>query len=456
MTEYKARQAAAQTILDDLLKAARAAGADAADALMVEGRSLSVSTRLGKPEDVERSEGRDVGLRVFVGQSGGSMGQACVSTADVAKAGLAELVARCVAMARAAPPDPFIGLAPAERLARGLPELDLADTMQFDVARLTEFAKATEDAALAVAGVTNSEGAGASHGDRVVALATTGGFAGAYATSSYSLSASVVAGTGTDMQADGDYASTHHFADLRQPAEIGRTAGEKAVKRLHPRKMPSGPVPVIFSPEAARSLLGHLAGAITGTAIARGVSFLKDKLGEPVFAPGIRIVDDPLRLRGLRSRPFDAEGVAGGPMALVEDGRLTTWLMDCASARQLGLATTGHAQRDTGSPPHPGTTNLYLEPGSATPDELMSDIAAGIYVTDLIGFGVNGVTGDYSRGAAGFWIENGKPSFPVAEMTIAGNLKAMFQRLVPANDLIFRFGTDAPTVRIDGMTVAGL
>jgi PmbA protein len=247
-----------------------------------------------------------------------------------------------------------------------------------------------------------------------------------------------------------------HSADLEPPEKIGRSAGERAVARLNPRKIPTRKVPVVFDRRIAGSLIGHLVGAINGSAIARKTSFLKDKLGERLFAPGITVIDDPLRRRGLRSRPFDAEGVAAKPTVLVADGTLKSWLLDCATACELGLKTTGHAHRSASSTPSPGPTNLHLEPGKYTPDELMKDIGEGYYITDLIGMGVNIVTGDYSRGAAGFWIENGKRSYPVSEVTIAGHLSEMFRTLTPANDLEFRYGTNSPTVRLEGLTIAGV
>ncbi len=439
-----------QAILGALLEAARKAGADAADALFVEGISSSVSYRLGKLEDVERSESYDLGLRVFVGQK-----VAFVSSTDFSADALAGLPGRAVAMARLAPEDRFAGLAPTDRLARDIPQLDLEDAAEPSAELLIERARSVEGAALAVKGVTNSEGGGASFSRSAVALATSTGFYGRYAGTSHSIGVAVLAGEGTGMERDYDHASARHAGDLRDPADIGRTAGEKAVGRLNPRSMPSQAIPVIFHPEEAAGLVGHFSGAISGAAIARGVSFLKDRLGQPVFAPGVRVMDDPHRRRGLRSKPFDGEGVANQRIALIDDGKLTTWLLDCASARQLGLQTTGHAARGTGGPPSPSTTNLYLEAGKLSPRDLMADIKQGFYVTELMGMGVNGVTGDYSRGAAGFWIENGEIAFPVSEVTIAGNLKDMFASLVPASDLEFRHGTNSPTVRIEGMTLAG-
>jgi len=429
---------------------ARALGADAADAVIVESTSLSVTCRLGRREEVERSETRDMGLRVFVGDR-----HATVSTNDFSTDTLDALARRAVAMARAAPEDPYAGLAPPERLARHWPDLDLFDDSEPDAEVLLALALEAEEAARAVAGITNSLGASASASRGGIVLATTNGFLGASRSSGFSLSCAVVAGEGTAMERDHDSVTTRHFADLRPPADIGRTAGERAVRRLGARKVASARVPVVYDPRVSRGLLGHLAGAISGAAVARGTSFLKDAMGTRVMADGMTVIDDPHRPRGLSSRPFDGEGVATSRMEVVCDGRLATWLLDCRSARQLGLETTGHASRGIGGPPSPAPSNLYLAPGTMGPEDLVADIASGFYVTDLMGMGANLVTGDYSRGAAGFWIENGEIAWPVSEVTIAGNLKDMFLNLVPANDLEFRYGINAPTVRVEGMTVAG-
>jgi len=439
-----------QTLLGTLLDAAKRAGADAADALMVNNVSSSVSYRLGKLEDVERSESADLGLRVFVGQK-----VAFVSSTDFSADALAALPGRALAMARLAPEDKFAGLAPAELLARDFPALDLEDPAEPAAETLVAWARDAEAAGLAVPGVTNSEGGGASYSRSAIALATSSGFYGAYAGTSHSVGVAVLAGEGVGMERDYDHASARHASDLKAAAAIGKHAGEKAVRRLNPRKVKSQAVPVVFHAEEAAGLLGHFAGAISGASIARGVSFLKDRMGEAVFAPGVSIIDDPHRLRGLRSKPFDGEGVANKRRALIDQGRLTTWLLDCASARQLGLTSTGHAARGTGGPPTPSATNLYMEPGKLSHAELIADIKQGFYVTELMGMGVNGVTGDYSRGASGFWIENGQIAYPVSEVTIAGNLKDMFTHLTAADDLQFRFGINAPTCRIEGMTIAG-
>jgi PmbA protein len=437
-------------LLADLMKWAEAAGADAADALYVNGESISVAQRMGKREKLESSEGRDLGLRVFVGQR-----QAFVSSTDFAPASLRTLAERAVDMARAVPEDPVCGIAPEELLARSWPDLDLDDRKRPSARSLLAMAAEAEDAARAVKGVTNSEGAEASWGRSSVMLAASNGFSGGYRRSGYSLSCAVLGGEGTGMERDYEWSSAVHFEDLMAPARVGRNAGKFVVRRLNPRKAQSARVPVVYDRRVSGSLMGHLASAINGRAVARGTSFLKDKMGEKIFADGLRILDNPLRKRGLGSRPFDAEGLPTRRYAVIDDGRLTTWLLDLAAARQLKLKPTGHAARGTSGPPSPTTSNFYLEKGKQTVDELIGDIKSGLFITDLIGFGVNGVTGDYSRGASGFWIENGKLGWPVSGITVAGNLKDMFLNITPANDLQFKGATNAPTLRIEGMTVAG-
>jgi len=363
-------------------------------------------------------------------------------------------VERAIAMARVVPEDPFAGLA--DTAAPPEPDnLDLEDPTEPSAEDLLNRAAAAEDAAMAVKGVTNSEGAEAGFGRTEIFLVTSAGFTGRRAGTSHSVSAAAVAGTGTGMQRDYDYHSTVHLSDLDDPAAIGRSAGERAVTRLNPSRPKTARLPVVYDPRVAGGLVGHLLGAINGSGVARGTSFLKDRMGERIFAPGIAIHDDPRRVRGARSRVFDGEGTPTQARALIEDGVLTTWLLDTRSARQLGLKSTGHASRGTGGPPSPSATNVYLAAGRLTPGELMADIKLGLYVTELIGMGVNGVTGDYSRGAAGFMIRDGAIAEPVAEITIAGNLKEMFPNMTPANDLRFRRGTDAPTVRVEGLTIAG-
>jgi PmbA protein len=446
-------QSSLTEIAERLVAAALRHGADGADAVAVRGISQSIDVRDGSVEESQRSEGDNVGLRAFVGRR-----QAVVSTNDLSGqgGGVDAIAERVVAMARAAPEDRFAGLADPAFLARDLPDLDLLDEALPTVRDLEELARTAERAATAIKGVTKSGGASASAGIGGMVLVTSGGFRGAYLGSRHGVSIEAIAGEGTGMERDYDFSSARHGADLEAAEKIGRSAGERAVKRLNPRKVSTRRVPVVYDQRVASSLVGHLSSAINGSALARKTSFLQNALGERIFADGITIVDDPLRPRGLRSQPFDAEGVAASRRALVENGVLKSWILDCASARELGLTTTGHAQRSVSGVPSPGATNLHLEPGRASPQELIAGIEDGLYVTDLIGMGANIVTGDYSRGAAGFWIEHGELTFAVSEVTIAGHLRDIFRTLTPANDLVFRQGTNAPTVRVEDLTVAGV
>jgi PmbA protein len=436
-------------LLADLIARARAAGADAADAVLISGTAIGVQRRLGNTEHVERSEGRDLGLRVFLGKRA-----AIVSSSAIDPASFPELAERAVAMARVVPEDPYAGLA--ETAAAPEPvALDLEDPTEPSTDDLLNRAAAAEEAALAVPGITNSEGAEAGFSRTEAFLVNSAGFAGRHARTNHSVSATALAGSGTAMQRDYDYHSTVHLADLDDAAGIGHSAGERAVVRLNPTRPKTAKLPVVYDSRVAGSLLGHLVGAINGVSVARGTTFLKDRLGTRIFLDTIEVHDDPRRVRGLRSRVFDGEGTPTAARDIVAAGVLTTWLLDSRSARQLGMQSTGHASRGTGGPPAPGPTNLYLAAGEMTPAELMADIKLGLYVTEMIGMGVNGVTGDYSRGASGFMIRDGAIAEPVAEITIAGNLLEMFAHLTPANDLRFRRGMDAPTVRVEGMTMAG-
>ena len=443
-------QSALTTLAQRLVEAAKRAGADAADAVAVRGVSQGVEVRDGKVEASERSEGDDVGLRVFVGKR-----QAVVSTNDVSGDQVQRLAERAVAMARVAPDDAFVGLADPSLLATQFADLDLLDSKPPTIDELERRAVAAEHAGMAVSGVTKSGGASASAGIGGMVLVTSTGFHGSYLRSSQGISMTAIVGDGTGMERDYDYTSAIHASDLDSPEAVGRSAGERAVKRAGPRKAATQKAPVVFDPRVSSSLVGHLVGAANGASIARKTSFLRDRLGQQLCDKSIRIIDDPLRVRGLRSQSFDAEGVATQKRAIVEDGVLTTWLLDCATARELNLTTTGHAHRGVSSSPSPGAYNLHLEPGEPTPEELIADIKDGFYVTDLIGSGVNGVTGDYSRGASGFWIENGKLTYAVSEMTIAGHLFDIFKSMRPANDLTFKYGVNAPTIRVEGLTIAG-
>jgi PmbA protein len=432
---------------EQLVAAARKAGADSADAVCVRGISLAVEVRLGKVEETRRAEGDDFTLRAFVGRRSATVSANVLFDP-------AELADRAVAMARVAPEDRFAGLADPSDLATEFPALDLIDTAMPSAAELTEAALAVEAAALAVPGVSNSGGGSAGFSLGGLVLATSTGFAGSYLGSRFSLAASAIAGVGTAMERDYEAETRNHRSDLSTPESIGRKAGERAVRRLNPEKAATGRATVVYDPRVSAGLIGHLAGAANGSAIARKTSFLRDQLGKAILPVAIRITDDPTRPRGLASRPFDGEGVPARPLELVSGGVLNTWLLDSATARELGMKTNGRASRGGGNP-SPSSTNLTLLPGDQTPDELIASVRDGIYVTELIGHGVNIITGDYSRGAAGFRIENGVIGGPISEFTIAGNLTEMYRRLVPANDLVYRFATNAPTVAIEGMTVAG-
>jgi len=435
-------------ILQDLIKKAKQNGADMADAVSFSSKDVSVSRRFGKPEELERSESTDIGLRVFVGKK-----QAMVSTTDTAH--LDGLVKRAVEIARVAPEDEYSELATKEMLATEFKELDIYDNSEPTAEKLIKLADKAEAKALSYNGITNSEGADAGYSSSAINIATSNGFAHSYKRSYFSIGVSVLAGEGTNMERDYEYSTACFMEDLESPEEIGKIAAERTLKRLNPRKVATCKVPVVFEPRIAKSLLGYFAGAINGSSIARGTSFLKEKMGQQIFNNGVNIIDNPHIIRGLASKPFDAEGVQNSKMALVKDGVLQTWLLDIRSANQLELKTKGHAARGTGSQPSPQPTNLYMENGNCTPEELIADIKNGLFVTEAFGMGVNGLTGDYSQGASGFWIENGEIKYPVSEITIASNLLNMYLSLIPANDLKFKHGTNSPTVMISEMTIAG-
>lgn len=433
--------------VSSLVDAARKAGADAADAVAVRSRSRGVSVRLGKVESTESSESDDVALRVFVGRR-------VASVSASAGADPQTLAERAVAMARVSPEDPYQGLADPDRLASTTRDLDLYDPTDVGTAELTEAALAAEAAALAVKGVTNSGGSGAGAGLGGLVLATSNGFLGQYAASRFSRSVSAVAGEGTGMERDYDFSSRLHFAELKSAEEIGREAGERAVRRLGGRKARTGPVTVVLDPRVARGIAGHIAGAINGASVARKTSFLRDRMDQQVASGAITVTDDPLKRRGQSSRPFDGEGVEGEPLVMVEGGVLRHWFLSTSSARELGLRTNGRGVR-SGSSVNPSATNLAIEPGTASPGDLIRGVGTGFYVTEVFGQGVDLVTGEYSRGASGFWIENGELTFAVSEVTIASNLKDMFMRMTPASDIDRNFGVAAPTLVIEGMTLAG-
>ncbi len=430
-----------------LVEAAIKAGADAADAVVSSGRSTSVTVRMGKVEATEASEGDGLSLRVFIGRQ-------VASISATIGADQSMLAARAVAMAKVAPEDPWQELAPKERLIKHVPDLDLFDGTDIDAAALTQTALELEAAALAVEGINNSGGSSASAGFGGMVLVTSTGFTGSHISSRFGRGISAIAGEGTKMQRDYEFSSRIHFAELEDAATIGRKAGERTVRRLNPLKAKTGPVDVVLDPRVARGFAGHLAGAINGASVARGTSFLRDKMGEQILSGKVSVTDDPLRMRGSASRPFDGEGVAGKHMTMVENGVLQHWFLSHAVARELGLETNGRGVR-SGSSVSPTSTNFAFEPGDISPEELIRDIGTGLYVTEVIGQGVNMITGEYSRGASGFWIENGVLTHAISEVTIAGNLKDMFMNMILANDLDRTFGTAAPTIAIPGMTLAG-
>lgn len=440
-----------ENLLNDLVAAAQDAGADAAEAAYAERQSLSVSVRLGELEEVEREEARDLGLRVFIGAR-----QASVSGSDISESGRAKLIERVVAMARLAPEDPYAGLAPEERLAQGpFPDLDLYDAHEPTAEALEARAREAEEAARAVKGVTNSDGGSAGWSTSRWMLATSGGFFGGHQASGFSISASAIAGEGAGMERGGEGRSTRHNEDLPDAAWVGGEAGARAVARLGARKIASTTAPVIFENRIAFSILGPLLGAISGPSVARGVSFLKDKLEKQVFADNVSLLDDPFRVRGLGSGAFDDEGVATEPMALIDEGILTTWLLNTASARQLGMETTGHASRGLAGPPGTGTSNVVLTGGEKDLAGLMGDAGKGLLVTSMFGPSLNGNTGDWSIGCSGYWFENGQLAYPVNEITVAGNLIDIYRRLVPGTDLVIRGSHDSPSLLVDALAIAG-
>jgi len=437
-------------LLGDLLDKAKKAGADAADAMLVENQKLSVKQRLGKLETIERSESVDLGLRLFIGKR-----QAIVSTSDLSKDSLDRLLENGLAIAKSVPEDAYTGLTDPEQILKEIPELDQDDGVEHDVHELAVMAALAEDTARAMPKITNSEGASASWSRNTRTIAATNGFLGQSKGSNHALGVSVVASDGGPMERDYDHVSKVRAADLPEPSDIGKKAAERAARRVNPRKVKSQAVPVVFDPRVAGSVIRHLVSAISGPSVARGTTFLREKLEQEIFAREISIIEEPLRPNGLRSRSFDHEGLAPADGRLIDKGVLTTWLLDCASARQLGMSPTGHGYRGLDSAPSPSPANLYLEPGSLTPKDLIATITDGLYVTEMLGMGVNGVTGDYSRGAAGIWIEQGELGYAVSEVTIAGSLQDMFKQMIAANDLEHRTGIDAPTLRIDGLTIAG-
>jgi PmbA protein len=440
-----------QSILHDLIGAARKAGAETADASLAHSDSLSVEVRLGALEGVERSESRSIALRAMIGKR-----QAAATSTDLSPKALAALAERVVAMAKLAPEDPYCGLADRAGLQTAFPDLDIEDKAAPDAKTLEQMARAAEDAGRAVAGVTNTEGAGADFNFGASALATSDGFFGSRRGTYYGIGMSALAEKDGKKESGYEGRNERFFADLPKPEDIGRIAGERAVSHLGSRKIESRKAPVIFENRVAGRLIGPFMGAISGAAVARGVSFLKDQLGKQVFACGFQIEDDPLRLRGMSSRAFDGEGVATTRRNLIEDGVLTTWLLNTSAALQLGMKTTGHATFGHGGPPGIGATNISVKPGEGSLEDLMKQAGEGLLVVSTFSPSMNANTGDYSVGISGFWFENGTRAFPVSEVTIAGNMKEMYARLIPGGDLDRRGGLDTPSLLIDDLTIAGL
>ena len=444
-------ETAASDLLHDLIGAALKAGADAAEAVTAERAALSVGVRNGALEDVEREESRDLGLRVFIGKR-----QATVSASDLSAGTQARLVERAVAMARLAPEDPYAGLAPSDRLARGpFADLDLFDPTDRNAEALEDAAAACEAAALAVPGVSKSEGGHASMSKGRWRLVTSHGFEGAHAGSAFSLGVGVIAEKDGAMERGGEHRSVRHLSDLPDAASIGDYAGRRAAARVGPRKLASMSAPVIFENRVATQVISPLLGAISGPSIARGTSFLKNRLGQAVLPGGVDLMDDPFRQRGLGSTPFDDEGVEVQKRALVQNGVLTTWLLNTSAAAQLGLASTGHASRGLAGPPGVSGHNVHLSPGERPLSQLMADAGKGLLVTSMFGPSLNPNNGDWSAGVSGFWFEGGEIAWPVSEITVAGNLIDLYGRLQAGSDLEFRNSFNSPSLLFDGVAIAG-
>ncbi|UWQ18171.1 TldD/PmbA family protein [Jannaschia sp. M317] len=440
-------------LTEALLHAAKKAGAEAADALAVDGTSISVDVLRGKLEQAERSEGIDIGLRVLIGKR-----QACVSASDTRPETMAQMAERAVAMAREAPEDPHIGLADPDQLVRDwdVAALDLCDGAEAPTpAELQDMAARAEAAALAVDGISQVSAAGAGHGDRRIHLAASNGFSGGYRRTGTSLSCVAITGEGTGMERDYYGDSRIHFADLDSPEDVGRIAAERTVARRGAIKPPTGACPVVYDERVAGTLIGHLLGAVNGGSVARGATFLRDALGQPVLPDGLSLTEDPTMPRVSGSKPFDGEGLPVAVRDIVADGVLTGWVLDLATGRKLGMASTGNAARGPSAPPQPSAGNVRLTQGTVSRDDLLAQMGTGLLITSMIGSSINATTGDYSRGASGFWVENGEITGPVNECTVAGNLRDMLRRLIPANDARLHVGRQVPSLLVEGLTIAG-
>ena len=438
-------------IASALLDAAKAAGAEHADVLVMAEQSVSIGVSGGELEEAERSEGREAGLRVIVGAR-----QACVSSSDNRALALSEMAERAVAMAREAPDDPYCGLADPSQIG-GHPDTDTLELVDpsdpLTPEALEEMARAGEDAALSVEGISQVEQSGTGVSTLTITLVASNGFSGSYGRTNTSMGLSAIAGEGLGRERDYAGETRRYLSDLPDAAEIGRLAAERAVAALNPRKPPGGTVPVLYDERVAAGLIGHMMNAVNGNSITRGASWLQDSMGEQVLPTGIDVVEDPLKKRGQGSRPFDAEGIASAGSPIVQNGVLKRWVLDLASARKLGIGTTGNARRGVGSPPGPGTTNMTFTQRDRSREDLIRDMGTGLIVTSFIGLSISPTTGDYSRGCSGFWVENGQIAYPVNEITVAGNLRDMLMTIQPANDADPWKSYSVPSLLVEGLTV---
>ena len=432
---------------DFLIKKSKKSGADNVDVVYIENTNIDVGCRLRKIERLERSESNDLGLRFIKNKK-----QVIVSSNDLAKKSLEELVFKASKMVGAVPKDPYCSIAKKKDLIKKIPNLEIFDNKEPSIKSLKD---KVIDAGLDVKGITNSEGTEIGWNKSKIYLFNSNGLNVNYQSSSYGIYAVLIAGSGTSMEREYEFASSVFEKDLTKTSLVGKKAGELAVKKLNPKKIKTSKIPVIFSPRVANSFLKHLSNAINGNSITRGTSFLKKKLNKKIFSSDINIIDDPLKKRGLQSKPFDGEGLETKKTQIIKNGELKTWFLDLATAHQLKLKSTAHASRNISSPPTPNPTNLYFEPGNISPKNLIGNIKKGIYVTELMGSSVNLINGDYSRGGSGFWIDNGQITYPVNEITIADNLNEMFRKIILANDLEFKQGLNSPTMLIENMIVAG-
>ena len=435
---------------DFLIKKSKKSGADNVDVVYIENTNIDVGCRLRKIERLERSESNDLGLRFIKNKK-----QVIVSSNDLAKKSLEELVFKASKMVGAVPKDPYCSIAKKKDLIKKIPNLEIFDNKEPSIKSLKDKVLEAENAGLDVKGITNSEGTEIGWNKSKIYLFNSNGLNVNYQSSSYGIYAVLIAGSGTSMEREYEFASSVFEKDLTKTSLVGKKAGELAVKKLNPKKIKTSKIPVIFSPRVANSFLKHLSNAINGNSITRGTSFLKKKLNKKIFSSDINIIDDPLKKRGLQSKPFDGEGLETKKTQIIKNGELKTWFLDLATAHQLKLKSTAHASRNISSPPTPNPTNLYFEPGNISPKNLIGNIKKGIYVTELMGSSVNLINGDYSRGGSGFWIDNGQITYPVNEITIADNLNEMFRKIILANDLEFKQGLNSPTMLIENMIVAG-